>query len=267
MSANTFYRPKLQRVVVIDITDHAAFVEIDLNHLLRKPEKGIYARSTSELLINSRESGPRLGQHSYYYHDKQDGRFVAVNHAINCIEDIRGPVYSAAFEPLVTALMLSDAETFLTEAPNYPVIGLRVVELFVTNYIERHLRWKTGVSDVWFDLAPYMQNLWRDPYEQVSAFEKVSLGAYAEVVQEETARRLDNTLGPLLEQVDQALAGKNKEWAIVQVTRHMNRLRIQVFEDYRICEWMNEHDQGRNMQSLSQCNEEVGDDIARLWRA
>ena len=266
MSTKPYYQPKLLKTLLFDINEAAAFVELDLAHLLRKPVEGVYSRSTGRLLINSQECGMHLLRPSYYYHDRVNHAFTPVDHPINCVGDIRGPVYDASLNVLITSTMLNDAKTFLTEMPSVPVIGLQVVELFVTHYINKRLRWQKLVGEVWFDLTALMQDEWRDPYNEVSDFEYAEFGRNASTVVEETHRRIGYSLEHLLEMIDSGLDCENSEWAIVHVKRSMSRLRIQVFEDYRICEWMNEHDQGRNMQSLMPSTDVTDNDIAMIWR-
>lgn len=266
MSTESFYHPRLLQTYLFEISDSARFAEYDLAHLLKHPVRGVYARTNSQLLINSRETGHRLKGAMYFYHDRNSSQFIPINHSINCIEDIKGPVFNADLEPLITSTMLKESSTFLTEEPGHPVVGLMVVEAFIKNHIDCRLKWKRYGDEVWFELTSLMQDTWRDPYIQVSQFERDTFGKHGMPVLKELSRRLTDALAPLLEEIDRIMAVDNREWAIIQVKRNMSRLRIQVYEDYRICEWMNEHDQGRNMKSL-QVNEEIPDmDISQLWR-
>ena len=194
MAAKSFYRPKMIQAVILDVMEYARLVESDLAHLLRRPDAGIYSRTSSQLLINSRDTGPSLGNARYYYHDRDAQQFVAIGHRIACVADIQSAVYNDEFNPLVTAAMLREPETFLTESPVTPITGLKIIELYVTNRIYKGLRWKTGLADVWIDLLPYIDSCWRGRHEEISQYEDFEMGIYAQNIQEETIRRLDNTL-------------------------------------------------------------------------
>lgn len=265
MSTKKIYHPRLLKTVVLDITDCATFVEADLDHLLRKAEAGIYLRQTSQIVISSQDCRTYNSYPKYYYHDNASRSFVAVDHEINCIADIRGPIFNSALDRIISATMLTESSNFLTEGPLYPIIGLQAVEFFIGNYIARQLRWQKLVPDAWIEMQPLMAKYWHDPYTQVSDLEWSVYGDNASNVADEVNRRMTDSLSRLLESIDSILASDDQQWAIVRSHRSLNKLRVQVYEDYRICEWMNEHDQGRNLESLLHCDEILGDDIARLW--
>lgn len=248
MTPDNLYQPKLLQRFVFDILPYAQRVADDLDDYLKTASHGIYSASTGKLLMN-KYTYRNYGKARYYRHDTS-GRplylldtskgpaHVPLDYDVHCIDDLREPVYDADFNCVINSRMLADPHRFLRNESMPAAVGVDLIMGYLDYRINYECLYPCDKYPLWgnighlinvhVDEAKNRPVRWYPGYDRLIATKP----SVEEVVEWMLDQCMRDFVRPILD------AGG---WAIIEPRMRGNRLSIDIFEDYRIVQWMRDN--------------------------